>query len=128
MAGGGSNPYKGISDASSHENALNFALSSLLSRVSIVVPVKIMAVKGGGVGPAGTVDVQPMIKMVDGVGKNPTSHGKVSGIPWIRGQGSGNVIINDPVVGDVGLMVCAHRDISSFKANGGSESVPGSRR
>ncbi len=123
-----SNPFLGAGDASSHENGINFAIASALSQVSVAIPVKIMSVSGGGVGPPGAVSVQPLIQMVDGIGQTPTPHGVINNIPFTRGQGSGNVIINDPVVGDVGLMVVAHRDISSLKSNNGAISSPGSRR
>ena len=122
------NPFMGSAESGSPENGVNFLIRQALGRISTAMPVKIVKVTGGGVGPPGTVDVQPLIKMVDGVGGNPTSHAVIKGIPFTRGQGSGNVIINDPVVGDIGLMVIPHRDISSFKANNGAESAPGSRR
>ena len=86
-----------------------------------------MKVHGGGVGKPPTVDVQVMIKQMDGVG-NASSHSMVYGIPVTRNQGGANVVINDPIVGDTGHLVVSDRDISSFKDNDGGESNPGSVR
>lgn len=89
--------------------------------------VKILAVHGGGVDAAPTVDVQVLVKQSDGVG-NTSSHSTVYGIPATRNQGGLNAIINDPVVGDVYHMTASDRDISSVKTNNGAESNPGSYR
>ena len=45
-----------------------------------------------------------------------------------RNQGGLNAIINDSVVGDIGFMSIADRDISAIKANDGAQSNPGSKR
>jgi hypothetical protein len=92
------------------------------------MPVRIMAVHGGGPGNRPpTVDVLPLVNQVDGVGKQKP-HGVVYGIPVHRSQaGSGGIVV-DPVAGDVGLMTVAQRDISAVKANDGEQSNPGSRR
>ena len=105
-----------------------FAIDQALTRIRTSVVVKIIAVHGGGVGPAPTVDVQPLVKQVDGQGGSATSHGTIYGIPCTRMQAGDSVIINDPVVGDIGTMVVHDRDISSLKANKGEESNPGSYR
>ena len=105
-----------------------FTIDQALTRIRTSVVVKIVAVHGGGVGPAPTVDVQPLVKQVDGQGGSATSHGTIYGIPCTRSQAGDSVIINDPVVGDIGTMVIHDRDISSLKANNGQESTPGSYR
>jgi hypothetical protein len=91
------------------------------------VPVKIIAVHGGGVGAAPTVDVQPLVNQMDGIG-DKTDHGIIFGVPVQRSQGGGNSVINDPKVGDVGYMAVADRDISALKGNEGGQSNPGSFR
>jgi hypothetical protein len=80
----------------------------------------------GVVGMTGTVDVQPLVNLQDGVGNN-MPHGIVHGIPFGRTQGGANAIISDPQVGDIGIMVVADRDSSSVKTNR-AQAPPGSRR
>ena len=118
---------RGVWDANSDYNAQHFLIRQLLGETRTSVPVKVIAVHGGGVGAAPTVDVQVMVKQADGAG-NASSHGIIYGIPTTRNQGGGGAIINDPVVGDFGHMVISDRDISSVKANAGAESNPGSFR
>ena len=73
-----------------------------------------------------TVDVQPLVAMVDQVG-TAIPHGVISGLPTMRLQGGPNGVIIDPQVGDIGIVVFADRDISSALANQGP-SNPGSFR
>jgi len=123
-------PYYGqktLSDDASEFHKISFAIRQALSHLRVSIPVKVIAVKGGGLGAAGTVDVQPMVKQMDGVG-NSSSHGKIYGVPVARIQGGLNAIICDPQVGDFGIMLVADRDISSVKNNKGSESNPASLR
>ena len=49
-------------------------------------------------------------------------------MPYHRPQNGTNGIIMDPKAGDIGVIVCASRDISSVKANKGDASAPGSFR
>lgn len=118
---------QGVSDSAGDSNTTQFQIRQELANVRTNVPVKVIAVHGGGVGKPPTVDVQPMVNQVDGVGKK-TDHGIIYGIAVSRNQGGGNAIINDPVVGDVGFMSIADRDISALKSNDGDQSNPGSKR
>ena len=113
-------------DTASRYGTLAFMINQILGRVRTVCLVKVVAVNGGGSAPVGTVDVQPITNMTDGVG-NSQQHGTVHGMPYFRVQGGANAIIVDPVVGDVGVAVIADRDISSNKANKGIAN-PGSNR
>jgi len=90
------------------------------------VPVKIVKVYGGGVGPAPTADVQPLIDQVDGLG-NRTPHAPVYGVPVSRNHSGNGSVINDPVAGDIMIMSVADRDISGLK-NTGQQTAPGSKR
>ncbi len=118
---------QGVSDSAGASNTTEFQIRQALAQVRTNVPVKIVAVHGGGVGKPPTVDVQVMVNQTDGVGKK-TDHGIIYGIAVSRNQGGGNAIINDPVVGDVGFMSISDRDISPLKANDGEQSNPGSKR
>lgn len=117
----------GLTDSNSEYNTTAFQIREALSGVRTNVPVKIVAVHGGGVAAAPTVDVQPLVNQMDGIG-DKTDHGIIFGIPVQRSQGGGNAIINDPKVGDVGYMAIADRDISALKGNEGDQSNPGSFR
>lgn len=113
--------------AGAYDTGPEFQMRQHTANVRTGTLVKIVAVHGGGVGAAPTVDVQVLVKQSDGVG-NTSSHSTIYGIPATRNQGGANAIINDPVVGDVYHMAVADRDISSIKANSGAESNPGSYR
>lgn len=118
---------RGLTASTSDYNAHDFQIEQALGKVRTSVPVKIVAVHGGGVGAAPTVDVQPLVNQIDGQG-NQTPHGIIYGRPCTRNQGGGNAIINDPLVGDIGHLVISDRDISSLTSNEGAQSNPGSFR
>ncbi|AWB26191.1 hypothetical protein DA075_35565 (plasmid) [Methylobacterium currus] len=116
----------GLPDPGSDVNAHDFQIRQRQSGMRTMIPVKIVAVHGGGVDKEPTVDVQPLIKQMDGSGKTQ-SHGIVYGIPASRNRAGNSAIINDPRVGDMGMMSVADRDISSAKSSM-QESNPGSFR
>ena len=118
--------WQGLTDDTSPFNRHGFQIQQEIAKVRTHVPVKVVAVHGGGVGAPPTVDVKILVKQMDGQG-NPTSHDTVYGIPTTRSQGGDSVIINDPIVGDIGTMAVHDRDISSVKANS-AEANPGSFR
>jgi hypothetical protein len=108
-------PQLGPTKANSIQNQHQFMIDQAMGRVSGAKVVKIVAIHGGGIGEPGTVDVQPLVNQIDG-GGNSQPHGTIYGIPYTRSQGGGNVVVNDPVVGDVGYMLVADRDISAVKS------------
>ena len=114
-------------DVTTEFGRISFMIQQALGAARFGTPVKIVKVHGGGVGPPPTVDVKPLIKMMDSRG-NSSSHGTVYGIPVYRNQAGANVVINDPLVGDTGWLSVGDRDIQSFKNNNGAESNPGSSR
>jgi hypothetical protein len=120
-------PRQGVPDDAGHHNALDFMMRQRLAYLRTAMPVKVIAVHGGGLDGYPTVDVQICVNQVDGVGTQK-EHGTIYGIPCTRSHGGANAIINDPKVGDVGIMSMADRDISALKANNGEISNPGSRR
>lgn len=117
----------GIADVGSEFNVMAFVVDQLLGEVRTIVPVKVVAVTGGGVasGPP-KVDVLPLIKQMDGTGTT-TSHGNVLSLPVIRWKSGNGSIVIDPVVGDIGLAIVSDRDMSAVVASG-AESAPGSFR
>jgi hypothetical protein len=116
-----------VDDGSTEFNALSFLVNQILNGRNVATLVQIKAVtNSGGLSPVGFVDVQPMVKQLDG-DRNGWLHGVIYNIPYFRLQGGTDAIILDPKVGDIGLAVFADRDISSVKASK-KISTPGSMR
>ena len=114
-------------DTASEHNQMTFLVSQILGRISTIKPVLVKSVtNSGGVEAVGFVDVQPLVKQVDGVG-NGVSHGIIHNIPYTRIQGGKNAIIMDPEEGDIGWAGFCDRDISAVKQNK-AEALPGSYR
>jgi len=120
--------FRGISGDNSEHNALRFVVQSILSEIATSTVVKVVGVRSNGeVAPPGTIDVMPLVHQIDGA-RNTYPHGTIWNVPYMRFQNGTNGIIMDPKEGDVGVIVCASRDISSVKANTGAASPPGSLR
>lgn len=120
---GNEQAYAGLADPSTgmgEYNRLEFLVRMALNRVVTMTLVKVMAVNGD------LIDIQPMVAQLDGAG-NKTDHGTIHGVPFFRYQAGLNAVILDPVVGDIGIAVFAHNDISGVKATK-APNVPGSRR
>ena len=107
-------------------NALKFLVKQVANENWTITLVKVITVQGGGVDVPPTVDVQPLVNEVDGYG-NQTEHGTIYGLPVFRLQGGVSAFIMDPLAGDIGVMACASRDISSVVTNQ-APSSPGSLR
>ncbi len=108
-------------------NAHAFLIEQIVNRMGTTSLVKVLAVNPPAAGGrVGTLDVQPMVHQVDGVGQ-PTPHGTIHDVPYFRYQGGKNAIILDPEVGDIGLALFCSHDSSTVKTTG-QPSPPGSRR
>jgi hypothetical protein len=108
-------------------NEIDFAVRQILARVHTNTLVKVVAVNAPiGLAGMGSVDVQPLVNLVDGAG-NATPQGTIYELLYFRMQGGTNAIIMDPAVGDIGMAGFCSRDISSVKANK-APSNPGSFR
>ena len=118
--------HQALTSSGSDHNVERLHIDQAMDERRHAVPVKIIAVHGGSVGPAPTADVQPLVDQVDGLG-NRTSHAPVYGVPVSRVHSGNGAIISDPVAGDTMLMSIADRDISTLK-NTGQQSAPGSKR
>lgn len=119
-------PVQALTDRGDEFNAHAFLVQTLMAKMQTATLVQVMAVRPGGTGLTGEVDVQPMVAQIDGAG-NATVHGTIYGLPYSRIQGGASAIIMDPAVGDRGLAVFASRDISAVKATR-RPNIPGSRR
>ena len=117
----------GRTSRTSKQNQDGFQFDQFMSRVWTAIPVKVISCTGtGAVATAGTVNVQPLVNMIDGAG-NATPHGVINGLPYYRLQAGNTAIIADPIAGDLGLAIFCQRDISSVKVNK-AVSNPGSFR
>jgi len=103
-----------------------FAFRAAMAQVRTTVPVKVVAVHGGGLAPVGRIDVQPLIQQTDSSG-NIMALSVLYGLPYLRWQGGASAVILDPAVGDIGLACFADRDVSAVVASG-QQSPPGSNR
>ena len=123
--------YAGQADLSaltSEKNALAFIVRMILGELATatLVQVKAVAPNDDSLAIGGTVDVVPMVNMLDG-SNNAIPHGTLHKLPFFRLQGGTNAVQIDPKVGDIGLAVFASRDISSVK-NTRAQANPGSFR
>jgi len=109
-------------DSAGEFNAQVFVIQQQIAKISTMKIVKVMVVDTA----AKTVDVQPMVNQIDG-DSNATPHGTIYGIPYVIWQYGKNAVLADPVVGDIGMMSCADRDISSVKSSKAT-APPGSLR
>lgn len=110
----------GLADTTSEWNRMQFAIRAVLNQTVTATIVQVKAVGNG------TVDVQPTVAQVDGAG-NAVPHGTIHGLPvWALQGGTSGVIIT-PAVGDLGLAIFAHTDISNVK-RAKKPTTPGSAR
>lgn len=108
-------------------NALHFIVRQFLGEVRTCTLVKVLeCTNSGDVSEVGSVDVQPLVNLIDGLGYS-APHATVFNLPYFRVQGGSNAIIIDPSPGDIGLAVFADRDISSVKVTK-EQANPASRR
>lgn len=115
---GQSNPF---SDSSEY-NYLSFVIARALDEVQTVSIVQVKAVDTDAL----TVDVQVLTNIMTGASTS-VPHGVISARPYHRLQGGDGAIIIDPVVGDIGVMVFASRDLTAVLASKGLAN-PGSQR
>lgn len=113
-------------DVSSKYNSQVFVINQLLSKVRTLQLGLVLAVNGGGLNVPPTVNVQPLVNMVDGNG-NSVPHGTIFNVQVLRWQGGDTALIIDPAVNDIGLLAICDRDISSVINNKGPAN-PGSNR
>ena len=122
----GATGHQDIADGGSSHNSERLHINSVQDERRHVVIVRVLKTYGGGVGAAPTVDVQPLINQVDGLG-NPTSHAPIYGLPVSRVHSGNGAIISDPAPGDDYVLSIPDRDISKYLASG-QQSSPDSKR
>lgn len=86
-----------ISDYNNSLNILDKQIKNTLAHFITAIPVEVVAVNIKNQ----TVDVLPMVHMVDHTGKSH-KHSIIHNVPFIRIQGGNYGIICDPQIGDKG--------------------------
>lgn len=124
------NNKRGIGDiyqATSPFNANNQQIASNIQKINTVFLAKIISVSTKDTEGTKTVTAQPLICQIDANG-NALPSPKLVEIPHYRVQaGTGAFVIN-PHVGDIGVFVCAKRDISKIKNGVTDPQTPASFR
>lgn len=106
----------------SEYNAFTFAIDQAIAKLHTVKIVKVQAVDTT----AKTVQVLPLVQQIDG-NNQVTSQGTIYNVPYRALLFGKNAVVADPAVDDIGVMVCADRDIQAVKETK-DEAPPGSLR
>ena len=115
-----------ITSGNSPTTALLLLLEQFTNDMQTAALVKVNAcTSSGALAVAGTVNVQPLVMLVDGA-MQTYPHGVVNNLLYLRMQGGANAIILDPVVGDLGLAVFCNRDTTHVRATK-APAAPGSQ-
>lgn len=115
----------GLGDVTSEANRLSAAIRSVLSEGVSATLVKIEAVSSYDDG-GWSVDVHPLVMQIDGAG-NAVDHGIIHGLPVAEYRGGKSAFVIQPTVGDIGVALFCHNDISAVKRTR-STSAPNTHR
>ena len=124
------NNKRGIGDiyqATSPFNANNQQIASNIQKINTVFLAKIISVSTKGTEGTKTVTAQPLICQIDANG-NALPSPKLVEIPHYRVQAGAGAFVVNPHVGDIGVFVCAKRDISKIKNGVNDPQTPASFR
>lgn len=124
------NNKRGIGDiyqATSPFNANNQQIASNIQKINTVFLAKIISVSTEGTEGTKTVMAQPLICQIDANG-NALPSPKLVEIPHYRVQAGTGAFVVNPHVGDIGVFVCAKRDISKIKNGVNDPQTPASFR
>lgn len=113
-------------DSSTDANVIDFIVRQRTAQMVTAKIVKVVKVTAGSGDTPTTVDVQPLVKQIDGNGF-AVGHETVFGLRVFRPQWGAWAIVADPAVDDVGIIICTDRDSSSITTDG-EEVTPQSRR
>lgn len=109
-------------------NRLRFVIEQVVREMlNTAALVRVDAVDGGGVAPAGTVSATPLVAQTDALG-NVLPMVPIPRLPFFRYQAGKAAIILDPVAGDQGLAVFLKKDSSTVGVGTTEPQRPGSFR
>jgi hypothetical protein len=120
---------KELNTGNSEFNKMSFVIKMAMARINVATLVQVAAVYPGVGTPdeCGSVDVLPLVGLVDGAG-TVWPQTTIFGLPYFRLQGGAAAVILDPIVGDVGLAVFCDKDMTSIKATNGQAGAPPTAR
>lgn len=101
-------------------NRIEFVVRQIMNRIATATLVRVEAVD------TDTVDIRPMVAQIDGAG-NAVDHGTIHNAPFFMPRAGASAVMIKPVVGDIGLAIFCHNDISAVKSTK-APANPGSRR
>lgn len=116
-----------IYSSSTAYNANQEQIKKAFSQIETVFLAKIVSCSSSGQGGAKTVNAIPLVAKVDANGNAQASPTYVE-LPHYRFQAGTGALIIDPQPGDIGVFVCAKRDISKINSSTQTPQVPGSFR
>lgn len=102
-------------------SVMDFIARQVTNGMATTSLVKVMAVAES------RLDVRPLVGQIDGKG-NVTDHGTIHDLPFMSLRAGPCVIRAKPRVGDIGIVVFCHSDISSAKATQDFAGPPSRRR
>ncbi|HBT4923468.1 TPA: hypothetical protein MB374_001527 [Klebsiella pneumoniae] len=98
-------------DSSCDANMLGYVFGRLIGNMTFVKIVKVIEVDIS----KGIVDLEGLLYTVNANGESLNDGGRFFSIPYLRLQRGSSAVVMNPVVGDIGLMVCCDRDITGIK-------------
>lgn len=113
-------------DINHDSNAQEFMFRAMLNKNAFIQIVRVEKVKTTSDGGPPLVNVTPLVLGFSGEG-TPIDTNQVFNIPVWRLQRGSSAVIMDPVIGDIGLMLCCDRDTSRVRETK-KEDMPGSSR
>lgn len=113
-------------DTNHDANAQDFMFRAMLNKNAFIQIVRVEKVKATSEGGPPLVNVTPLVLGFSGEG-TPIDSSQVFNIPVWRLQRGSSAVIMDPVIGDIGLMLCCDRDTSRVRETK-KEDMPGSSR
>ena len=119
-------PLGGVYAANSGFNAIQQQIDTALQKLDTVFLGRVESCATNGDGSL-TVNVTPLTQMIDASGNAYQSPAYVS-LPHYRVQAGIAALVIDPVPGDIGVFVCAKRDISNINSGTKNPVPPASFR
>lgn len=113
-------------DVNHEANAQEFMFRAMLNKNAFIQIVRVDKVKYISDDEPPLVNLTPLVLGFSGEG-TPIDNSQVFNIPVWRLQRGSSAVIMDPVVGDLGLMLCCDRDTSRIRETK-KEDMPGSSR
>lgn len=114
------NGFAGVTSAVDDYTRLQFIIQQMMNGLATATLVQVKVIGENA------VDVQPLVSQIDGKDTG-VPHGVINGLPYFAVQGGPSCVLVEPAVGDIGLAVFCHNDISSVKASKAA-ALPASRR